>query len=47
MNEEISIAEEMKSHPAWHRLENQREWYFVHSFFRKSANLFFYASFVD
>jgi len=27
MNEEISIADEVKSHPAWHRLENQREWY--------------------
>ena len=27
MNEEISIPEEVKIHPAWHRLENQRNWY--------------------
>ena len=27
MNEEISIPDEVKNHPAWHRLENQRKWY--------------------
>ena len=27
MNEEISIPEEVRGHPAWHRLENQRKWY--------------------
>lgn len=27
MNEEISIPDEVKAHPAWQRLENQREWY--------------------
>ena len=27
MNEELSIPDEVKNHPAWHRLENQRKWY--------------------
>lgn len=27
MNEEISIPEEVRDHPSWYRLENQREWY--------------------
>ena len=27
MNEKISIPEELKGHPAWHRLETQRKWY--------------------
>jgi len=27
MNEEISILDELRGHPAWHRLENQCEWY--------------------
>lgn len=27
MNEKLSIHDEVKSHPAWHRLENQRKWY--------------------
>lgn len=27
MNEETAIPEEVKGHPAWQRLENQRKWY--------------------
>ena len=27
MDEEISIPEQVKNHPAWHRLEDQEEWY--------------------
>ena len=27
MNEKIPIPDEVKNHPAWHRLENQRKWY--------------------
>ena len=27
MHEEISIPDEIRNSPAWHRLENQRKWY--------------------
>ena len=35
MNEEIPIPEEVKKHPAWHRLENQRKWYAEKSAFNQ------------
>ncbi len=27
MNKELSIPDEVKNHPAWHRLEDQEKWY--------------------
>ena len=35
MSERISIPDEVKNHPAWHRLENQRKWYAENSAFNQ------------
>ena len=35
MNEEISMPDEIKNHPAWQRLESQRAWYSKKSAFNQ------------
>ena len=37
MNEEISIPDEVRNNPAWHRLENQGKWYSKNSAYNQKC----------